>query len=517
MTSHINGKHHKEMAKACSSRPVTSFFKPQTQQSVIEAESLWSQFVSKHNLPFQSSDHATKLFRRMFPDSEIAKKFSCGHTKTAAIIKEALGPHYLAKTLLDMSIFFSILMDESNDRTDKSCIILVRVFDSNVGDVRTRFLDMPIVNIGSARNLFDALKLSLSNNGLDFSKCLSFMSDTTNVMKGARSGVQKLIRNECPHVLDVGCICHLADLIVKSGMQSLPVNVDQLFVDVFYYFYHSSKRKQEFCDLWCSLFTTEPQTILKYCPTRWLSLLRCVGRYLDQLDGLRSYFLSCSEAETSKVVSILLRLSNPLTKPILHFLAFILPPMDRFNRLFQKSTQNTTCQLYTEMSRLVRMYASNLLMPESITAVNNDLSQLNFAPTNQLADENLGLGDDTWACLSEMEEDFNLKPFFKAVRDFYIASLKKMLKKFPFGDSILKDLGIINPNDACTYTFSTVESLAKRFPQLGLDDSASINALRDEFMDFKLSPAEHPAVIHINQQQMMTNPDLDNSGTRSGG
>ena len=494
MTSHINGKHHKEMAKACSSRPVTYFFKPQTQQSVIEAESLWSQFVSKHNLSFQSSDHATKLFRRMFPDSEIAKKFSCGHTKTAAIIKEALGPHYLAKTLLDMSIFFSILMDESNDRTDKSCIILVRVFDSNVGDVRTRFLDMPIVNIGSARNLFDALKLSLSNNGLDFSKCLSFMSDTTNVMKGARSGVQKLIRNECPHVLDVGCICHLADLIVKSGMQSLPVNVDQLFVDVFYYFYHSSKRKQEFCDLWCSLFTTEPQTILKHCPTRWLSLLRCVGRYLDQLDGLRSYFLSCSEAETSKVVSILLRLSNPLTKPILHFLAFILPPMDRFNRLFQKSTQNTTCQLYTEMSRLVRMYASNLLMPESITAVNNDLSQLNFAPTNQLADENLGLGDDTWACLSEMEEDFNIKPFFKAVLDFYIASLKKMLKKFPFGDSILKDLGIINPNDACTYTFSTVESLAKRFPQLGLDDSASINALRDEFMDFKLSPAEHPAV-----------------------
>ena len=79
------------------------------------------------------------------------------------------------------------------------------------------------------------------------------------------------------------------------------------------------------------------------------------------------------------------------------------------------------------------MYASNLLMPESITAVNNDLSQLNFAPTNQLADENLGLGDDTWACLSEMEEDFNLKPFFKAVRDFYIASLKKMLKSFHLG------------------------------------------------------------------------------------
>ena len=61
--------------------------------------------------------------------------------------------------------------------------------DSRVGDVRTRFLDMPVVNIGIEKNFFDALKESLSNNGLDFSRCLAFMSDTTNVMKGTRSGI----------------------------------------------------------------------------------------------------------------------------------------------------------------------------------------------------------------------------------------------------------------------------------------------------------------------------------------
>jgi len=35
-------------------------------------------------------------------------------------------------------------MDKSNDKTDKSCIALVRVFDSSEGDIRTRFLDMPV-------------------------------------------------------------------------------------------------------------------------------------------------------------------------------------------------------------------------------------------------------------------------------------------------------------------------------------------------------------------------------------
>ena len=59
---------------------------------------------------------------------------------------------------------------------------------------------MPVVNIGTAKNLFGALKLSLTFKGLDFSNCAAFMSDTTSIMKGSRSGVQKLIGNECPNI-----------------------------------------------------------------------------------------------------------------------------------------------------------------------------------------------------------------------------------------------------------------------------------------------------------------------------
>ena len=71
MTIHVQGKHHKEMAKASSSsRSVTSFSRPERSPRIIEAE-----FVAEHNLAFQMSDHATKLFNRMFSDSEIAKNF----------------------------------------------------------------------------------------------------------------------------------------------------------------------------------------------------------------------------------------------------------------------------------------------------------------------------------------------------------------------------------------------------------------------------------------------------------
>ena len=404
VTSHLKTKKHSQMAKASTSTSAitTLFQRPPQRDLSIEAEVRWATFIVKHNISFMSNDHASNLFQKMFSDSQIAKKFTCARTKTTAIVKTALSPYYSERVFESMrSSPFSLMMDESNDKSDKSCIILSTFLDPKIGEVRTRFVGMPVVNIGTAANLFEALNESLAKYGLGFSNAVAFMSDTTNVMKGKRSGVQKLIRDENPFLLDVGCICHLADLTVKAGMKTMPVDIDQLFIDIFYYFHHSSKRKQHFADQWCSMFTTEPESILKHCPTRWVSILRCVKRYLKQFDGLRSFFLSCEEAETAKVQSIVARLDNPLTKPLLHFLSFILPSMDQFNRLFQKSTQNTTCQLYDEMNRVVRLYASNFLKADTILEAGANLKSLKLDASNQLTDENLGIGTDTWTNVAE--------------------------------------------------------------------------------------------------------------------
>ena len=39
------------------------------------------------------------FFAQMFPDSEIARKFACGRTKTTAIVKEALSPYSLTSII----------------------------------------------------------------------------------------------------------------------------------------------------------------------------------------------------------------------------------------------------------------------------------------------------------------------------------------------------------------------------------------------------------------------------------
>lgn len=390
VTAHVNTcNRHKDMAKVASrSRSVSSFFRPQTQQSTIKAETIWSMFTAKHNLAFLNSDHATKMFREMIPDSEIAKTFACGRTKTTAIVKEALAPYYHKKMVDNMSNPFSILMDESNDKVDKSSIILVKVLDPEVGDVKTRFLDMPVVNIGTARNLFRALKESLTKYSLDFSNAMAFMSDTANVMKGSRSGVQ-----------------NLADLTIKAGLEVLPINFSLIIFTIVA------------SNVAVTLFFCHPQTF-------WLSLLRCVGRYLNQLQGLISCFLSCDE-QSSKVISITERLQNTYMQLILQFLEYVLPCMDRFNRIFQKSTENTTCELYHEMNRLVRLYAANLLTNDTILEATDNLTLLNFDSSSQLSDENLGIGDSSWLHVAEVEAEHDTKPFFTAVRKFYVATIKR--------------------------------------------------------------------------------------------
>ena len=62
VTSHVKSKRHAEMNKAVSSmRSLTSHYRPQVSDQVIEAEVRWATFVAKHNLAFLLSDHATKL------------------------------------------------------------------------------------------------------------------------------------------------------------------------------------------------------------------------------------------------------------------------------------------------------------------------------------------------------------------------------------------------------------------------------------------------------------------------
>ena len=69
-----------------------------------------------------------------------------------------------------------------------------------------------------------------------------------------------------------------------------------------------------------------------------------------------------------------------------------------------------------------------------------------------------------------------------------------MLNKFPFGDSLLRDLLGLNPTKVSGCKVDILVSLAKCFPQLKLYAPSDIDTLKEEFRDFCLSSSELPEI-----------------------
>ena len=59
---------------------------------VTAAETMFANFTAKSNLA--KTDDSSKMVGKMFPHSDIAKKFSAERTTTTQIIKGALAPNF---------------------------------------------------------------------------------------------------------------------------------------------------------------------------------------------------------------------------------------------------------------------------------------------------------------------------------------------------------------------------------------------------------------------------------------
>ena len=61
---------------------------------VTRAEVKIANFMVEHNIPFAVADHLSPLLRDVFPDSQIAKRYSSARTKTTSMLNLAIAPHF---------------------------------------------------------------------------------------------------------------------------------------------------------------------------------------------------------------------------------------------------------------------------------------------------------------------------------------------------------------------------------------------------------------------------------------
>ncbi|XP_077422813.1 uncharacterized protein LOC144052536 [Vanacampus margaritifer] len=293
VNDHVGTKKHKSNANdSNSSGKISTFFvAPTDSLDVINAEVLFTEAIIEHGVPIAMADHMGPLFRRMFPDSKIAKKYGCGRTKTSNII-QCLGEES-SQSIVDVikSSPFSMSTDGSTDYDDvKLYPICVRYFDNQTGKVLSVLLSLRECNTASTgENIFKIIEKEMNSNNIPWDNLVCFAADNAAVMLGSKKGVASFITEKSPSAYIAGCSCHLIHLAVQRGAKQLPVKLDDLLVDVFYYLEKSSKRKQALRQ-----FQEEeglPKAkILKHVSTRWLSLEHCLDRLLQQWTALIKFF-----------------------------------------------------------------------------------------------------------------------------------------------------------------------------------------------------------------------------------
>lgn len=81
---HMEGKKHSDNVRVLENQQsMSAFFRPTSHpihDKVTKAEVKLTTVLAHHNIPIALTDHLSPLFKNIFPDSEIAKAYSCAHT-----------------------------------------------------------------------------------------------------------------------------------------------------------------------------------------------------------------------------------------------------------------------------------------------------------------------------------------------------------------------------------------------------------------------------------------------------
>ena len=211
---HIDGKKHCDNAQALEKQPnIGAFLRPATHSihdMVTRAEVKVSTVLAHHDVPIAITDHLSPLFRDIFPDSEVAKLYSCARTKTTCILNGALAMD-LQKSLVEhmKSEPFSLATDGSNDSgLQKMNPLTVRFFDVNRGRVITQLLAMCLTSASTAESIYTKISDTMTKFDVRWENCVAFSVDNTSVNLGRRNSIKTRVHQQNPSTYFMGCPSH---------------------------------------------------------------------------------------------------------------------------------------------------------------------------------------------------------------------------------------------------------------------------------------------------------------------
>ena len=470
---------------------------------VSRAELLFTAFIVEHNLPIACADHIGPLVKKCFPDSEIAKHYGCGRTKTTAILNNIIQPQLQSTTANHINNTpFTLGVDAGTDEGDEKLLPLtVRYMDDQEG-IKVDFLDLPTIVSGTAQSMFDKISDSLDKLNINWNNLVGLSVDNTNANLGVKNSIKTRMLAKNEHMYVQGCPAHMVHNVGKKGSKEFKsatgFDIGDFLTDVYFYFDKSTKRKgqlKEFCDF----VHIKYRKLLKHVDTRWLSLDTVVTRVLQSYPALQSLFLS--EGGNSKKTKAKpsgrtylgaadrkARLKGYFEDPMTEiYLLFYQNAMQSFSPILK--LLQTECSmiysLHSSLEQFVQCLLSHIKYPSALTG---NLSDVDVSDrTNSLGLHELPIGFQTRSmlCKDEIKPALS-KKFLEAARSFYEKATTYALNTLPLNDNVIIHATVIDPAKRRNAKINDIHFFLKRFP--GHVADSEHNMLEHEFLSFRLLP-----------------------------
>jgi hypothetical protein len=425
ITKHEETGNHKKNCDVVKMNSAMSMFvrsvNNKDEEKISIAELCLTYHGLNHHHSYLSSECGIKLSQQVFSDSAICKKVHCARTKLSSIVENILYPKSVALHLSKLGDKrFSISTDASNKGNIKLYPIAIQYFTKEKGI--TNF----VLNFYEDPNetsfaIYKNLKESLEKNNLQIKNIIAFGADNASVNYGINKSVYVNLKNENDLILKANCNCHIVHNTAKYCLMKISLDIENLVTKIFSHFSHSAKRINALKS--CYEFVKyEYSEIVKYIPTRWLSLYPALERIINNMEAIKSYFIGIGPKECDNIITEFIWDQNDSDREFTFYELFI-----HFAHQFMQVFHETVLILENKSTNATDLY--------------NIMDGLRGKIKNRI--EYKFFGSKVTQKL-HLFSDKERKSFENSALNAYERAIEYLEKSFDFQNSIFKSLLVLN-------------------------------------------------------------------------
>ena len=252
-------------------------------------------FLSEHCLPYSLAEDLLSYAKRLSEDKTALNKTTISRTSAAYISTHGVAKSFkddLKEKLKDRKL--SLNIDEAtNNNNDKILNIIVQYYDTESSRVVIDHLGSRKQNLATAANILQSIEHILEEYEIQWTQIVSVLMDNCSTMRGVRGGVETLMREKNPNLMDIsGDTVHMVNNVAKALLSHIDSAIQEFCSDIYYDVEESPKVREIFHEVQGLLNHEKAKQLIRPISSRFLQMLDVCDRVVDLMDSLTVYYYS---------------------------------------------------------------------------------------------------------------------------------------------------------------------------------------------------------------------------------